>query len=457
MSSNSIAVKLFFPIWTILLLSMVGTALLFGQIPNPISLSLIDRLLIDVYSDTIIEVYDTLPEKDLKNWFLEIQKKNKTKFYLIESQGKIIGPTPVPQTIFSIKQKMLKGHQKNNPFKKDSYIISKLKKGANDKTYRLAIKENELPIATKIKIIGHFKYRVMFAFILSICISYLVSIVVSKRLLKIKPLIQSISKGNFSNDFKEEKKHKSDEIDELTEQLKEMAKKIEDLIHSKNRLLIDISHELRSPLGRQQAALEIAKVLYKDQNNEIIDKIELENNKLQGLINEILDFSQEVYSKKSLSIERFSLSHLIANIIEDTKYEFKDVVFHYSNDDDLFMEGEPRLIFRAIENIIRNAIKYGNKKNTVVDVSITETNECYAIQIGDNGPGIAEDNIEFIFSPFYREANAENSKKSGYGLGLSIARNAIERHKGTMSAKNKKDSGLLVSIKLPKIYKSSLE
>lgn len=450
MSLNSIAVKLFFPIWSILLLSMVVTALLFGQIANPYTISLIDRLLINVYLETVVEKHDTLTKKELKDWFFDTVKKKKSRFYLIESKGTVIGPTPIPKPVREIGKSVQDHRLKNTIVKQDSYIISKIKKGTNNKSYRIAVNENELRSDFKKELIGHFKYRVMFAFVLSICISYLVSIVVSKRLLQIKPLIESISKGKFTNDYKEERKYKSDEIDQLTEQLQEMAQKIEDLINSKNRLLIDISHELRSPLGRQQAALEIAKVLYKEQDHQIIDKIELENNKLQGLINEILDFSQEVYSKKPLNIELFSLTHLIKNIIDDTQYEFKDTVVHFSNKDDLFMEGEPRLIFRAIENIIRNSIKYCYKDAPVVDVTINETSETYIIQIGDNGPGISEDNIELIFSPFYRETSTENSSKTGYGLGLSIARTAIERHKGTMSARNKAKGGLLVSLELPK-------
>ncbi len=236
-----------------------------------------------------------------------------------------------------------------------------------------------------------------------------------------------------------------DEIGQLAKDFDEMAKQIESLITSQTRLTRDISHELRSPLARMNVALELAK---NTTNNEtFLNRIETESNRLNEMISNILTLSKLESKSETIDKREVNLAKLFENVVADAKFEAeaKGKSVEILQKDACKIIGNERLLRSAIENVLRNALRYTKDK---VEVSLqTKQNQAF-ITIRDYGDGIPEAELKEIFQPFYRVSESRTRKSGGIGLGLAIAEQSVHAHKGEISARNT-ENGLIVEIILP--------
>jgi signal transduction histidine kinase len=236
-----------------------------------------------------------------------------------------------------------------------------------------------------------------------------------------------------------------DEIGQLARDFDEMAERIESLITSQTRLTRDISHELRSPLARMNVALELAK---NTPNNEtFLNRIETESNRLNEMISNILTLSKLESKSETIDKREVNLAKLFENVVADAKFEAeaKGKAVEILQKDDCKIIGNERLLRSAVENVLRNALRYTKDK---VEVSLqTKQNKAF-ITIKDYGDGIPEAELKEIFQPFYRVSESRTRKSGGIGLGLAIAEQAVHAHKGEISARNT-ENGLIVEIILP--------
>jgi two-component system, OmpR family, sensor histidine kinase CpxA len=238
-----------------------------------------------------------------------------------------------------------------------------------------------------------------------------------------------------------------DEIGKLSRDFDEMAERIESLITSQERLTRDISHELRSPLARMNVALELAK---NSPNSEtFLTRIETESNRLNEMISNILTLSKLESKSETIGKQELNLTKLFENVVADAEFESKgkEKSVEVLKAEDCRIFGNERLIRSAIENVLRNAVRY--TKDRVV-VSLKRDGKTAVISIEDFGGGIPESDIKEIFRPFYRVSESRTRKSGGIGLGLAITEQAVQAHQGEVFAKNT-ENGLLVEIKLPTI------
>ena len=245
--------------------------------------------------------------------------------------------------------------------------------------------------------------------------------------------------------------NRKDEVTDLAKDFDHMAEQVQQLVAIQKRLLNDVSHELRSPLARLQVAIEMLRQ-QPDKTKELIQRIEKENQRLDELVGELLTLSRleaDVYNNEN---DYFDINGLVASISDDARFEArnqnKQVVFKGANE--ILINGNIELLRRAIENVIRNAIYY-TPDQTQVTITITHSeNDHVFITVCDSGNGVNEEKLTDLFQPFVRiNDNRQNVKIPGYGLGLAIARRAIEIHKGEIKAYNHQESGLCVDIRLP--------
>lgn len=238
-----------------------------------------------------------------------------------------------------------------------------------------------------------------------------------------------------------------DEIADLGRDYDRMADRLRDLIEAQRRLFHDVSHELRSPLARLQAAIGLIR---QNGNNmgTAVERVEREAGRLDELIGELLLYARLGSGTPASRTGTVDLSALIDDIVDDARFEAgtRGCRIELRGAGPLMVVGHADLLGRAIENVIRNALKYTAPASTVsVDV------RCDAggllLCVGDRGPGVAPEALAAIFEPFYRARGADGYR--GYGLGLAIARRAIEAHGGTITARNRPEGGLLVEIRLP--------
>ena len=197
-------------------------------------------------------------------------------------------------------------------------------------------------------------------------------------------------------------------------------------------MLSGISHDLRTPLTRMK--LQIAFI--KDKN--LSDKLAEDINEMEKMLNEYLQFTKSSFQEKD---EMFNLTDLIEEIC--LKYNNKNLSRDLTPR--IYFNGRKNLIKRCVNNLLDNAIKYGEK----VKIELTKNNSNLFVKIDDNGPGIPENEYENVFKPFYKINKARADSKSSVGLGLSIASDIVRSHGGNIKLEKSKMKGLGVKIFLP--------
>ena len=211
----------------------------------------------------------------------------------------------------------------------------------------------------------------------------------------------------------------------------------------------DVSHELRSPLARLQALLSIARQQAGDGGAAQIDRMESEIDRLDELIGEILTYSR-LEAQEHVTRHATDIVDLVQNIVEDAGLEGQESgkQIQMNAPGSLLLKLDSGLVQRAVENVIRNALKYTGD-GTAVTVRVIKETGGARITVDDQGPGVPPDAIDQIFEPFFRVGDARGTQSGSGGIGLAIAERSIRLHGGTISARNREDGGLHVEITLP--------
>ena len=203
-------------------------------------------------------------------------------------------------------------------------------------------------------------------------------------------------------------------------------------LNQRSEMLSGISHDLRTPLTRMK--LQVAFIKDEDLSKKLSDDI----NEMEKMLNEYLQFTSSSFLEKD---QEFNMSELIDQIIK--KYDNKNISKKISSD--VYINGRKNLIKRCINNLIDNAIKYGEK----VNIDLIKNNNNLFIKIEDNGPGISEKEYDNVFKPFYKIDKGRADSKSSVGLGLSIASDIVRSHGGNIKLNKSSMGGLEVRIFLP--------
>ena len=268
----------------------------------------------------------------------------------------------------------------------------------------------------------------------------------SKPIEKLRKATQRLAGGELSARVAGEVGKRGDEISALAKDFDVMAERIESLITSQKRLSRDISHELRSPLARMNVALEIAKQKSNAETAPNLERIETESNRLNEMISRLLTLSKLETGSQDFEKSELNLKKLVEQVAADADFEAsaKGRSVRVVRADECRMRGGESLIQSAIENVLRNAVRY-TKEDTIVDVTLRADNGKAVVTIRDHGGGVPEAELENLFRPFYRVSEARDRGSGGIGLGLAIAEQAVRVHKGTINARNT-DGGLEVEI-----------
>ena len=258
---------------------------------------------------------------------------------------------------------------------------------------------------------------------------------------------KSLGEGRLSTRVAARRDSAPHEVESLVSEFNAMAERIEELVSSQRQLIADVSHELRSPLARLTLAVELLRRSPED-SQECLDRFDQEITRLNLLIERLLTLSRLESSVVVLKQESFDLADLVSDVIDDVQFEAsaKGCSVRCVRSEECPVRGDFGLLQSAVENVMRNAVKYSPDGSSVSVSLICEGPKC-RVTIEDNGPGLSEKDLREMFRPFYRGDAARRDPK-GYGLGLAIAFRAVRLHNGTIIAANS-PSGLTVSIRLP--------
>lgn len=243
--------------------------------------------------------------------------------------------------------------------------------------------------------------------------------------------------------------NRRDELGELGENFDFMAGRLNQLLTAQRQLLHDVSHELRSPLARMQAAIGIAQ----QQPGKVPDtlvRLERETQRISDLVGELLLLSRLETDVEHQQAERIDINTLLHGLVEDARFEASQTQLAITLDSsaDACVVGQRVLLQRALENVIRNAVKFSAADGEVrVSLQVEPTTQLVHVIVDDRGPGVDEQELELLFQPFYRGRQA--MRREGTGLGLTIARRAVEALGGRISACRRPGGGLRVTLSLP--------
>jgi two-component system sensor histidine kinase CpxA len=275
---------------------------------------------------------------------------------------------------------------------------------------------------------------------------YILAVQFAGPLRKLEQTVEKFGGGNLAVRASAKRK---DEFGNLARAFNVMADRIETLLKAERRLLQDVSHELRSPLARLEFAVELARTS-PDQNRSL-DRIKKEIDRLSTLVSELLQVTRAENDPESRNLLALDLRHVVEDVIEDSQVEAdaRSVKLTAMGDSGaLEAMGDRELLRRAIENVVRNAIRYAPEHSSV-EITLKRESRQAVIAIRDFGPGVPEESLPHLFKPFYRaEADRNRNSGGGVGLGLSIAERAVAVHNGRIRASNAKP-GLQVEIMLP--------
>ncbi|WP_440963199.1 ATP-binding protein [Massilia sp. GER05] len=237
-----------------------------------------------------------------------------------------------------------------------------------------------------------------------------------------------------------------DELAELGHDFDRMSAQLRALMDGQRRLLHDVSHELRSPLARLQAAIGLAHQR-PDRLQASLERIERESVRMDRLVGELLTLSRLEAATTLPAAEAVDLVEMVDQIADDARFEAGAVV-DVDAPEPVTIRGAPDLLWSAVENIVRNAVKHG--PGGPVDVRVHPDGDLVHIEVLDKGPGIAAEHLGDVFEPFFR-SNPTRNNVDGHGLGLAIAKRVVETHGGRISAANRAEGGLRVTITLPRV------
>jgi signal transduction histidine kinase len=282
--------------------------------------------------------------------------------------------------------------------------------------------------------------RLSVTFIVAGIVCYLLARSLTSPILQLQRAARQFAAGELTTRVDPLLGSRRDEIGDLGRDFDMMASRIEVLLNGQQRLLRDISHELRSPLARLNVALALARQRSGPEAGSVLDRIEREADILNRLIGQLV----------TLTLMAF----LLQDVADDANFEAhnRNRSVKVAASEEVVIQGSQEMLRSAVENVIRNAVRY-TAEGTEVEASLgrkgTGAGMSAIVTVRDHGPGVPEAALSQLFRPFYRVADDRDRLSGGTGVGLAIAERAVRLHGGTVNAKNDPAGGLVVEISLP--------
>lgn len=392
---------------------------------------------------------------------IEIVNNDKTKYLSVIYNKGCIGSENIKDSL-SYKQDFIKSDQikKNytiiNPRYKNETLIYGIK--LDDSNYAF-ISASLVPLDTTITVLkNQFIYVTILVIMLSLVVSYFISKKISNPIIKMNKEAKKLAKGDFEASF--ETNVSILEINELSETLEYTKNELSKTEELRRELMSNVSHDLKTPLTMIKAYAEMIRdVTYKskDKRNQNLNVIIEETDRLNILVNDILELSSIQSGTQKLNLEEFNINELITTIAkrydiyeQQDKYKFELNLL--KNDTKVF--ADKKRIEQVMYNLINNAINYTGKDKKIV-INLIDMTDSIKIEVKDTGSGIDEKELKNIWDKYYKIDKTHSRSNNGSGIGLSIVKNILINHSFEYGVTSKKGKGttFYFEIKKTKINK----
>lgn len=273
--------------------------------------------------------------------------------------------------------------------------------------------------------------------------SLLVTLSITRPLSRLRSAVHDLGQTSYQQNSLAQLSGRRDEFGVLANDFNRMGARLQSLIGSQRQLLRDVSHELRSPLARLRIALALAERAEPAQREKLWPRLTRECDRLEALISEILALAR-VDAEQSTA-EPVQLLPLAEGVRKDALVSAPEQQVNIDISPDLQLQGWPTMIERALDNLLRNAVRF-NPAGQPIEVQAWLHGERISLSVRDYGPGVAEEYLAQLGEPFFR---APGQSAAGHGLGLAIARRAAERHGGGLQLANHAEGGFIATLDLP--------
>jgi len=415
----------------------------------------------------VVNAYQSGGERGAHDYLEELWHTQHVRAFVFDPSGHELAGRPVPPWIEDVRQGAPpRGGSLHRRSWMDNLLPDRIMRQAltlDGKRYTMVL---ELPPGPRVFFGPHDipGLGIAIAVITSGLMCYLLAWSITSPVTRLRKAVQSLAAGDLSARAGAPVGGRRDELTELMRDFDRMAERIEGLVDSQSRLLKDVSHELRSPLARLSVALGLARQRATPEVEGSLNRIELEADRLNQLIQRLLTISRLESGTDGLRKTTLSLRELVEQVAHDAEYETPGrgcrITANATADatadaaDEFLVEADPDLLRSAVENVVRNATRY-TAEGTTVEVRLERqqgangNGDEIVVRVLDSGPGVPDEALPKIFEPFYRLDDARNRQTGGAGLGLSIADRAIRLHGGQLRASNRKEGGLEVEIRIP--------
>ncbi len=445
---NSLAGRIFIWFWLVLLLTVTLTLLLSRQLIEDTE---IRRLPPPVVAQIQQEVSQLSQSHSLSQLLQQLQQRDNDRWVVIDvQQNTLLTPNVLPRNfnhnwlteLNQLNRPRLLRH--NNTHLAGPFML-------NIAGEQLALYQQRQRPAQPWWRLSSLSEPILILLLLltSAAASFILAISISRPLRELVQQNLLFAAGKLDSRVPKLARRK-DELGQLGRSFNTMAERISALLQNQQRLMRDISHELRSPLARAQLALGLTE---RQQDLQQLPRLKNELERLDLMLDELLTYSRLDAGQYQLDIHACDLVALTEEVISINQLdaEEKGQRITLLAPEQLWLDADSRLLGRAIENILRNALKY-SPANSQIECTITVQEHKLQLSIRDYGPGIPENLLENIFLPFYRVSDSRTSATGGTGLGLAIVAQIIRQHHGEVSASLPAGGGLQVNVTLaPKL------
>lgn len=386
--------------------------------------------------------------KGLRSWLRGLDRREAMSLLLLDDAGNDLLGRAVPERIVERQRRWSSGlHPDRWPAAR---AVIRLPDGSE---YRLVPDFQSVTLGRVLRRPRVIALPLLLAALVSALVSILLARYLTAPLERLRHATEAYAAGDLGQRVAPSLGTRRDEIADLARAFDRMAQRLQQLMAAQKQLLRDVSHELRSPLARLQAALGLARQRVGGRADTELERIERETERLNDLIGQLLSLAR-LESAVSLSErEPIDLPELLASIVADADFEAraKGCRVEITGSVPAVIHGNAELLHSAIENVVRNAVRH-TQDGTGVEILLAREaggRGGVAITVRDQGPGVPAAALPHLFEPFVRVAEARERATGGYGLGLAIADRAVRLHGGEISAQNAADGGLAVVISLP--------
>jgi two-component system, OmpR family, sensor histidine kinase CpxA len=288
--------------------------------------------------------------------------------------------------------------------------------------------------------------QLFFALTVSGIVSLLLTWSLVRPIEKLRQTVRALARGTLNARAGSSVSRRTDEIGDLGRDFDDMAGRIEDLVSAQQRLLSNVSHELRSPLTRLQVALGIVRQKAPEELERALGRIDRECDRLENMIAQILKLSRFENEMHHVDWQTVRYEDIVKRVVDDARFEAvpRKIQIDLTAQSALRMTGDAQLLHSTVDNVLRNALRFTPDEG-IIQVEMFIDHDKVIVTIRDQGPGVPEDKLERLFDPFYRL----DQSNTGAGLGLNIALQAVQMHEGRIFAQNCEPNGLQVTIELP--------